>query len=86
MGQKEMEIQTTLLLSFEHGLVFVTTARATPTMVMPPRKLFQIGPVTFSGPCKSPAVNVQVIESIIEIINVILFSFSTDCCFGKECI
>ncbi|MFS7941951.1 hypothetical protein Hanom_Chr06g00482351 [Helianthus anomalus] len=46
-------------LSFDHGLVFVTTARATPMMVMPPRKLFQIGPVTFSGPCKSPAVNVQ---------------------------
>ncbi|MFS7954541.1 hypothetical protein Hanom_Chr07g00631721 [Helianthus anomalus] len=41
-------------LSFEHGLVFVTTARATPMMVMPSRKLFQIGPLTFSGPLKGP--------------------------------
>ncbi|KAM0009366.1 putative endo-polygalacturonase [Helianthus debilis subsp. tardiflorus] len=31
-----------------------------PTMVIPPRKLFLIRPVTFSGPCKSPAVYVKV--------------------------
>ncbi|KAF5773392.1 putative polygalacturonase [Helianthus annuus] len=36
-----------------------------PTMIIPPRKLFLIRPVTFSGPCKSPAVNVQLLGSIV---------------------
>ncbi|KAI3687725.1 hypothetical protein L1987_81427 [Smallanthus sonchifolius] len=33
-----------------------------PTLVIPPRKSFLIGPVTFSGPCKFPAVHVQTLD------------------------
>ncbi|KAK9079489.1 hypothetical protein SSX86_001161 [Deinandra increscens subsp. villosa] len=35
-----------------------------PTLVIPP-KFFLISPVTFSGPCKSPAVHVQLLGNIV---------------------
>ncbi|KAL8245088.1 hypothetical protein R6Q59_011346 [Mikania micrantha] len=36
-----------------------------PVLVIPPRKWFLISPVTFNGPCKSPAVHVQLLGNIV---------------------